>query len=857
MTFPEYLSQIIIAVKHYQMNMKAPKARIVIVDDSRVIQDILLIKLQEFGYEIPALFESGEELLKCVEEISPDLILMDINLDGKLDGIETARQVHLLSNIPIIYITSENKIDIIERARDTEPFGYMIKPFNDLELYSNIDYALIRSKVEKELEAANERLEKVLSKSILNETRLNALISFIQKTENASEEVIIQEGLNEAVRLTESKIGYFHFVNEDQETLQLFTWSNEVLKSCKAVHDSHYPITHAGIWADCAREKKPVIHNDYQNLPNRKGYPEGHSHLVRHMSVPILENDKIRIIIGVGNKENNYDDSDVRQIIILADEIWKIIRKKRAEKELQESEEKYRRLVEFSPDIIYSFSDRSGGIYYSPSVQTILGYSQDYLYKNPLYWFSIIHEDDKHKIKNAMEAFKKGIQYDVEYRIKDSDGNWRWFRDRSIAKRDYRGEVIIEGIASDITIKVKAQEFVKNLNEELEARVMERTRELAAQLDRNAAITNELKAAYEKVTAYQSALNSSAIITYIDPEGFTKEVNDNYCDLIKMKRSDLIEKPSLILRIENFQFESFDSIWETISSGMAWNGDISHRDSEGTELWLATTIIPFLDEAKIPFQYLSISFDITERKKAREEVKRALQKEKELNQLKNSFIATASHQFKTPLTTIQSSIEILQDAALLLPMNMQLKYERHFGRMLDGVNRLNSLLNDILVLGKMEAGRIAFNPKELDMEELVLSVIEQNFTETYPDRQITVFAEGEVRKVYLDPTLMAHILSNLLSNAFKYSVGKKDPEVKIYFKEKILRIEVIDYGIGIPEKDKEQLFTSFFRASNTTDIPGTGLGLMIVRQMVEIQLGTISFDSIENEFTKFNIEFQV
>ncbi|MBP7584044.1 MAG: diguanylate cyclase [Spirochaetes bacterium] len=193
----------------------------------------------------------------------------------------------------------------------------------------------------------------------LNEMRLNSLLELSEKTMGLSENDIIQAALEEAEELTGSAISYLHFVNEDQETIELIAWSKETLKECTADPVKHYPLSKAGVWADCARVKKPVIHNDYANLAGRKGLPEGHSALARHMSVPVIEGGKLRVIAGVGNKRSDYDDADVRQMQLLANDTWRIVQRKRAEDERQ----KLAAIIETSSDFI-GIADLEGKIIY-------------------------------------------------------------------------------------------------------------------------------------------------------------------------------------------------------------------------------------------------------------------------------------------------------------------------------------------------------------------------------------------------------------------------------------------------------------------------------------------------------------
>jgi signal transduction histidine kinase/response regulator RpfG family c-di-GMP phosphodiesterase len=179
-----------------------------------------------------------------------------------------------------------------------------------------------RERVEKELKLDEERLEALLKLNLMKDVTEKKLFNF---------------ALEECVRLTRSKVGYFHFVNEDQKMLRLFSWSKDVLNECTAGKALHYPISEAGVWADCIRLRQPVIHNDYRNLPDKRGLPEGHFPVKRHMSVPVFEEDKIVAVVGVGNKEENYDQSDVRQLSLFMNSMWEILKRKQVEEEFKQA----------------------------------------------------------------------------------------------------------------------------------------------------------------------------------------------------------------------------------------------------------------------------------------------------------------------------------------------------------------------------------------------------------------------------------------------------------------------------------------------------------------------------------------
>lgn len=148
---------------------------------------------------------------------------------------------------------------------------------------------------------------------------------------------LLQAALDEAERFTGSRIGFLHFVDPDQEHLTLQAWSSNTLKNtCKAIGKGlHYPISEAGVWVECVRQRRPVLHNDYAGLPGKKGLPEGHAPLIRELTVPVLRNDRVVAIVGVGNKPEDYTDDDVEAVRLLADLVLEVVERKRTEARIE------------------------------------------------------------------------------------------------------------------------------------------------------------------------------------------------------------------------------------------------------------------------------------------------------------------------------------------------------------------------------------------------------------------------------------------------------------------------------------------------------------------------------------------
>lgn len=271
--------------------------------------------------------------------------------------------------------------------------------------------------------------------------------------------------------------------------------------------------------------------------------------------------------------------------------------------------------------------------------------------------------------------------------------------------------------------------------------------------------------------------------------------------------------------------------------------------------WLQIRTFITKDGGGKPYRYIGIVNDISSQKETEFILKKSLQREQELNQLKSQFVATASHEFRTPLTTIQTSVDLIhlyldQPAATARPF-----IENKLGIIHQQIQNINGLLSDLLSIGKIEAGKIAFIPRCLDILTVCDHVITSHFSHQPDGRAVRISVEGAPYRAFLDEKLISHVLINLLSNAFKFS--KEDPRLVIRFQEDNLVIKVIDEGIGIPAGDVPGLFQTFFRARNTEAIQGTGLGLVIARQFVELHGGTLGVQSEEAKGTTFTIRLPV
>ncbi|MBP7184528.1 MAG: PAS domain-containing sensor histidine kinase [Saprospiraceae bacterium] len=230
------------------------------------------------------------------------------------------------------------------------------------------------------------------------------------------------------------------------------------------------------------------------------------------------------------------------------------------------------------------------------------------------------------------------------------------------------------------------------------------------------------------------------------------------------------------------------------------------------------------------------------------ELIQSLEKEKKLSEIKSRFISTTSHEFRTPLSTINSSAGLIKKYTKL---EDQEKRVTHINKISNSVLHLNSILDDLLSLSKLEEGKITFKTSNLNIVQLTLSVIESLKSILKENQEIIFNFVSEAIYIENDEAIIKNILLNIFSNAIKYSDSNIYCSIEVINNE--VKIELTDHGIGIPEEEQQYLFERFYRAKNAAHLKGTGLGLNIVKKYLEIFNGKITFESKQNQFTTFTI----
>lgn len=255
-----------------------------------------------------------------------------------------------------------------------------------------------------------------------------------------------------------------------------------------------------------------------------------------------------------------------------------------------------------------------------------------------------------------------------------------------------------------------------------------------------------------------------------------------------------------------------------------------------------------------------LKLQVEKEKSLRQEMNQKLEKERELGQMKSRFVSIASHEFRTPLAGALSSLHLIKryleaEGSVWNSLINRDKIENHFKRIEESIINLNHLLDEFLSLNKLEENKVEIRKRSFDLKAFIAETCEDLKAISKPGQKITHQHEGNITAVYMDQQILLHILNNLISNALKYSEERQEVVVISSVDESVIKITVKDQGIGIPEAEKERLFSRFFRASNVLENQGSGLGLSIVKRYTQVLNGKVEFSSVENKGSVFTVQF--
>ncbi|MFZ9738257.1 MAG: PAS domain S-box protein [Prochlorotrichaceae cyanobacterium] len=819
--------------------------------------------------------------------------------------------------------------------------------------------------------------ERLLS---LQARRAEALLALPSASETLSEQAFLQYGQELVEDLTESQIAFIHFVNNDEQTIELVAWSHRTLQHfCTATFDTHYPVSQAGIWADALREHQPVVFNDYDSYPHKKGLPQGHAVLHRLISVPVIENGKVVMLTGVGNKATDYTDVDLETVQLLSNEIWRIAQAKRTLSQLRNLNRELEQRVEERAARLYLATQAARiGIWDWDVVNDRLTWD-DRMYE--IYgrngrleetqtfntWESSLHPEDAEQTKRALQQALKGqSDFQVTFRIVQPAGKVCWIEAYGLVKRDDQGHPLrVIGVNADITDRKTAEEQIQQ-ESVFRQQILDNMAEglcVCKILPDFPSIRFSLwNPGMEDITGYTLAeinVQNWPKILYANPEiryrvialmntlrrgqnvisqewqiqhknGQQRTVavsisilptEDSHPMLLGLLQ-DISARKQAEIRLQQTQFKFqrlVDDIGDDfmvfsysvekqaityVSSGIRsifglFRQDVIDKDWHDVIQWSPSSIaqqkeaIQQFQKSRISFQQLEMEFthpngesrivqisqhplfnefhelvavegvmgDITQRKKAEASLQQTNEELARATRLKDEFLAAMSHELRTPLNAVLGMSEVLLEEVL---GSINEKQRQSLDTIQRSGRHLLDLINDILDLSKIEAGKLELNRSPVSIEALCSSSIV--FVKQQALRKqihLKTTLPPQLSPVLLDERRMRQVLVNLLSNAVKFTPkdGSVHLEVSVRPSETNspsyrIRFAVTDTGIGISEADQAKLFQPFVQIDGSLNrqYSGTGLGLSLVKRIVDLHRGSVGVQSVLGEGSCFWVD---
>jgi PAS domain S-box-containing protein len=513
--------------------------------------------------------------------------------------------------------------------------------------------------------------------------------------------------------------------------------------------------------------------------------------------------------------------------------LYDITERHLGEAALRQSEERFRSLVANIPGIVYRRQHTPDWTinFISQEIEKISGYPiTDLLHSKVRSFASLIEPQDRLRVETIISnSLAQKQPYVIEYRTTCADQSVKWFYEKGQGVFDQNGNLLwLDGVIFDSTEYKHTQKELRS-SEDNFRQLTENIREVFF------LTTPELDQMLYISPAYEEVWGRTTESLYQKPLTWLDSVHPDDRERLIATSTEHLQKK------QNFEI------------------DYRIVRPDGLVRWVGVRSFLIHNEEGIVTRIAGLAEDITERKQAETEILNALAKEKELSDLKSRFVSVTSHEFRTPLTTIMSTAELLEH----YEWTKQEEIEQ-LQLIQDAVRQMLQLLEDILLIGTADAGQLRFNPEPLELNEFcqhLVSQIEQGANSKLTANEETNLNPASINLICLeraflvcmDKKLLRQLLFNLLSNAIKYSPSGGTIELKLTSQGEQAIFQIQDQGLGIPKEDQPRLFEFFHRAKNVGAIPGTGLGLAIVKQCVDIHGGSITVDSDVGRGTRFTV----
>jgi PAS domain S-box-containing protein len=469
---------------------------------------------------------------------------------------------------------------------------------------------------------------------------------------------------------------------------------------------------------------------------------------------------------------------------------------------------------------------------------SILGYSKTEL--QALTFIDVTHPDDVGLVtieRKSLGENKKSF-FQLEKRYIHKNQRVVWVNYLSSAVKDKEGNILYY-LAQIIDITDR-----KRIEEQNALLIEENNRNKNLQL-------NEAKNLYRLL-----AENTVDLVCMHNLDGVFEYVSPSVKKLLGYKQEELIGKSPLDFAHPDDLAHLQGSIYKFIKEAEDVAAQGRFKTANGNYIWLETKAI-LVKENGVPVSMQTGTRDITLHREAEEAIKNNLANEMKLNELRTNLVSTISHEFRTPMTTIRASTELIEMYLEGQQIDNETKILKHTHTIASEIDRIIDLMNAVLTISKEDAGKTNFKPVKFDLKDLCGDLIDKYYNDNDDVKKVITNIKGNRFPVFGDKHLMEYAIFNVLSNAFKYSKNETNVVLNLYDDSDSIHLEIIDRGIGIPEKDQLNLFNTFFRASNTYGIQGTGLGLYIVKTFTEKNSGTVQLESELGKGTKVTLTFPI
>jgi PAS domain S-box-containing protein len=803
---------------------------VLIVEDEAIVAADLRMRLTMQGYRVVGTASNGATALDLAELKRPHLVLMDIQLEGEMDGIEAADLIRRRFHLPVVFLTAFSEDATLERAKQAEPFGYILKPFEDRELKTFIDMAIYKHQAEETIHHLN---------------RLYAFLGQVNLTivRSRTDEALLLEICRVAVEHGEFILAWIGKMNpQTQEVECVAQWGDEKGYLAQITVRADDSPEGRGPTGTAIREGKPSIAGNFNDPDRMRPWQDAASryNFSASAAFPLYFQNQIWGALNVYTGEQNFfKEQEISLLEEVAMDVSFALDNLETERQrqltlkaLQESEQRYRQMIGSVTDYIYTVEIEDGrpiSTTHSPGCVAVTGYTPEEYTRTPFLWLEMIHPDDRALVlEHAREAMNGPVK-PIEHRILHKDGTERWVRNTQVARLDSQGNAVAcDGLIADITERKRMERILRHSQADL-ARAQEIARMGSWCLDFS---TNTLTGSE---TWYR--------VHGLDQKTFDGKF-ETFLGLVQLddlwKLENAYREAQILRPPAAFDYR------------MVVEGD-PERYFETTGIHLKLS-----DEGQLQYAY-GVTQDVTERK--RNETDRHLLQEQLAQAQKMESIGRlaggVAHDFNNLLAVILGHGEILM--ADLPPAS---PFRADIEPILKAGERARDLTRQLLAFSRKQVLEV----KPLDLNQVVLGMIDMIRRLLGEDIQIQIFAEESVGLVKADPSQLEQVVLNLSVNArdamphggiltieteqvvLDELYAETHPDIR---PGAYVLLSVSDTGEGMDEETQRKIFDPFFTTKEKGR--GTGLGLATVYGIVKQHGGSIWVYSEKGKGSTFKI----